>query len=292
MEPARTIWRGEAGFPPKLGAIPEAPEWLRLRGDLGGPARPRAAVVGARRCDDYGRDMARSIAAGLARAGVSVISGGALGIDGAAHEGALEAGGHTVAVLGGGVDVAFPAEHGPLFERILSAGGALVSEQEDGHPASRWTFPRRNRIVSGLSGAVVVVQAAEGSGALITARWARRQGVPVLAVPGESTNPLSRGPIELLRHGAQVAASASDVLAALGLVGQAELPLLERAAPELDGEAAAVYAALSRTPRHAGVVARAAGLDPGAALAALLALELEGLAEQRPGQRFLRMAPR
>jgi DNA processing protein len=277
MEPARTIWRGEAGFPPKLGAIPEPPEWLRLRGDLGGPTRPRAAVVGARRCDDYGRDMARSIAAG---------------VDGAAHEGALEAGGHTVAVLGGGVDVAFPAEHGPLFDRILSAGGALVSEQEDGHPATRWTFPRRNRIVSGLCGAVVVVQAAEESGALITARWARRQGVPVLAVPGESTNPLSRGPIELLRQGACVAASAADVLEVLGLVGQAELPLPERAAPELDGEAAAVYAALSRTPRHAGAVARAAGLEPGAALAALLALELEGLAEQRPGQRFLRMAPR
>ncbi len=292
MGSARTILRGEAGFPPRLAGIEEAPEKLRLRGDLGTPGRPRAAVVGARRCDDYGREMARLIAAGLARAGVSVISGGAQGVDGAAHEGALEAGGHTVAVLGGGVDVVFPPEHGPLFDRILSAGGALVSEQDDGFPAQKWTFPRRNRIVSGLSDAVVVVQAAEGSGALITADWARRQRVPLLAVPGEATNPLSRGPIDLLKTGARVAGSANDVLEALGLAGQAELSLPESAPPKLDGEAAAVYGALSRIPRHAGEVARAAGLEPGTALAALLALELDGLAEQRPGQRFLRAAPR
>lgn len=291
MGSARTILRGEAGYPPRLAAIEEPPGKLRLRGDLGAPLC-RVAVVGARRCDEYGREMARSIAAGLARAEVSVVSGGALGVDGAAHQGALDAGGHTVAVLGGGVDVVFPAEHGPLFDRILAAGGALVSEQEDGHPPERWTFPRRNRIVSGLCDAVVVVQAAEGSGALITADWARRQGVPLLAVPGEATNPLSQGPIGLLRHGARVAGSAADVLRALGLEGQAELPLPGRAAPELDGETAAVYAALSRTPRHAGQVAQAAGLEPGAALAALLALELEGLAEQRPGQRFLKAAHR
>lgn len=292
MESARTILRGEVGYPPRLAAIEEPPEWLRLRGDLGAPGRMRAAVVGSRRCDEYGRDMARAIAAGLARGGVSVVSGGARGVDGAAHQGALEAGGHTVAVLGGGVDVVFPPEHGPLFDRILAAGGALLSEQEDGRPPERWTFPRRNRIVSGLCDAVVVVQAAEGSGALITAECARRQGALLLAVPGEATNPLSQGPIKLLRDGARVAGSAGDVLAALGLEGQGELPLPERAAPELDGEAAAVYAALSRTPRHAGQVAQAAGLEPGAALAALLALELEGLAEQRPGQRFLKVAPR
>jgi DNA processing protein len=292
MGSARTIQRDEAGFPPRLAAIAEAPMRLRLRGDLGAPGRPRAAVVGSRQCDDYGREMARAIAAGLARAGVSVVSGGARGVDGAAHQGALEAGGHTVAVLGSGVDVAYPPENAALFDRILAAGGALVSEHDDGQPASRWAFPRRNRIVSGLSDAVVVVRAGEGSGALITAEWARRQGVPVLAVPGEATHPLSRGPIELLRQGARVAASAADVLAVLGLAGQAELPLPELPGPELDAEAAAVYAALSGTARHAEELARAAGLEPGAALAALLGLELDGLAEQRPGQRFLKIAPR
>jgi DNA processing protein len=116
--------------------------------------------------------------------------------------------------------------------------------------------------------------------------------VPVLAVPGDAGHPLSRGPIELLRTGARVAASAADVLAAMGLEGQGELDLPGQAAPELDGDAGAVYAALTRTARHAGEVARAAGVRPGAALAALLALELDGLAEQRPGQRFLRVAPR
>jgi DNA processing protein len=213
-------------------------------------------------------------------------------VDGAAHRGALEAGGHTAAVLGGGVDVVFPSEHGELFERILAGGGALLSEQGDGHPATRWTFPRRNRIVSGLSDAVVVVRAGERSGALVTAAWARRQGVPVLAVPGEATHPLSRGTIELLRTGARVAASAADVLEAMGLGAQAGLPLAGGAPPELDADAAAVYAALTRSARHAGEVARAAGLEPGAALAALLALELDGLAEQRAGQRFLRSTPR
>jgi len=290
MGSARTILRGEAGFPPRLAAIGDAPERLRLRGDLGAPGRPRAAVVGSRSCDDYGRALAREIAAGLARAGVSVVSGGARGVDGEAHRAALEAGGHTVAVLGTGVDVPYPPEHGELFDRILAAGGALLSEHEDGTQARPGHFPRRNRIVSGLCEAVVVVQAAAGSGALLTADWARRQRVTVLAVPGEVSNPLSAGPIALLRSGARVAAGADDVLAALGLQGQGELPLPGVAPPGLDAEAAAVYAALSRTPRHADDLARAAGLAAGKTLSALLTLEMEGLAEQRPGQRFLRRA--
>jgi len=289
MGSARTITRGEAVFPPRLAAIAEAPERLRVRGELGDPARPRVAVVGARHCDGYGREMARAVAGGLARAGVSVISGGAEGVDAEAHEAALAAGGHTVAVFGTGIDVVYPAAHRELFERIVAAGGALATELEDGARGERWTFPRRNRIVSGLSDAVVVVQAGAGSGALITADWARRQGVPVFAVPGDVGRDLSAGTLALLRGGALVAGGAEDVLAALGLAGQGLLDL-GRPARELDGAAAAVYAALSGTPRHADEVARAAGLAPGPALGALLQLELEGLAEQRPGQQFVRRA--
>jgi DNA processing protein len=283
MEAVRTIRPGDGEYPEALARIPERPDALRLRGSLA-PAR-RAAIVGARLTDEYGADLARSIASGLARAGVAVVSGGALGVDAAAHEAALDAGGHTVAVLGTGVDVAYPASHRALFERILAAGGALLSEQPDGAPALKRNFPRRNRIVSGLCEAVVVVRAGEGSGALITAAWARSQGVPVLAVPGDVRDPLSAGTTALLRGGARAAASAEDVLAALGLDAPPERQLT---LPTLGAAETALLSALVRRPRHADEVARAAGLAPGAALAGLLALEVQGLCEQRPGHYFLR----
>lgn len=284
MEAPRTIRPGDGLYPDALTRIAERPAELRLLGSLGRPAR-RVAIVGSRRTDEYGSDVARAMAAGLARAGVSIVSGGALGVDAAAHEGALEAGGHTVAVLGTGIDVCYPAEHRALFERILSAGGALLTEQPDGARGFKSSFPRRNRIVSGLSDAVVVVRAGEGSGALITAAWARSQGVPLFAVPGDVRDPLSAGPLALLRQGARLAAGPDDVLALLGIVAvrqrQIELPALAA------GESA-LLAALGRRPRHADEIARAAGLGPGAALAGLLALEIQGLCERRPGQYFLR----
>jgi DNA processing protein len=286
VDTPRTLLPGEPGCPPGLARAWPPPRRLRLRGDLGSPAR-RVAIVGSRATDDYGRDMARRLARGLARAGVSVVSGGALGVDAAAHEGALEAGGHTVAVLGCGVDVAYPASNRDLFARILEAGGALLSEQEDGYQAAPWDFPKRNRLVAALSDAVVVVRAGARSGALITADLARSLGVPLLAVPGDADQPLAAGPIALLRAGAAVAADASDVLQLLGLAPgqQAALPL-----PDLPPERARLLEALGTAPRHADELARAAGLATGAALAGLLGLELAGLAEQQPGLRFRRRA--
>jgi DNA processing protein len=286
VDAPRTLRPGEPGCPPGLARACPPPERLRLRGDLGAPPR-RVAIVGSRATDGYGRDVARRLARGLARAGVSVVSGGALGVDAAAHEGALEAGGHTVAVLGCGVDVAYPPSHRDLFARILEGGGALLSEQADGCQAAPWDFPRRNRLVAALSDAVVVVRAGSRSGALITAGQARAIGVPVLAVPGDVDQPLAAGPIALLRAGAAVAADAGDVLRLLGLAPgqQAALPL-----PELPPEGAALLRALGSAARHADELARAAGLAPGAALAALLGLELAGLAEQQPGLRFRRRA--
>jgi len=286
MDGACTIQRGESGWPPRLAAIPEPPERLRVRGVLGPAGERRVAIVGMRHPDGYGLDLAREIARDLARAGVCVVSGGAEGIDGAAHAAALDAGGRTVAVLGTGLDVVYPAGHRDLFARIVEAGGALVSEYEDGQRGERWTFPRRNRIVSGMSEAVLVVRAGERSGALITADWARRQGVPVFAVPGDVRLEGSAGPLALLRQGAKMAASARDLLQALGMAGQLDLPVTE--APAVDGDEAALLVALGRVPRHADEVARAAGLTPAAAMAALLVLELRGLCEQRPGHLFLR----
>jgi DNA processing protein len=283
---SRTIRRGEAGYPSRLARVPDAPPELRVRGELATPPA-RVAIVGARLADAYGLELARELARDLARAGVSVVSGGAQGIDAAAHEGALAAGGHTVAVFGCGLDVTYPAEHEQLFARIIESGGALVSEWEDAREAARWTFPRRNRIVAGMSDAVVVVRAGKKSGALLTAELARANGTPLFAVPGDVTNPLSAGPISLLRAGARMAASAADVLADLGLApGQLTLP--GEATPELAGAEKTMYAALHRAPRHADELARETGLGAGPALAALLELELSGLCEQRPGHYFLR----
>ncbi|HET7823679.1 MAG TPA: DNA-processing protein DprA [Anaeromyxobacter sp.] len=284
MAEPRTLRPGDGLYPAALARAADRPAELRLLGSLGAPAA-RVAIVGARDADEYGQDVAKALAAGLARAGVSIVSGGARGIDAAAHEGALAAGGHTVAVLGTGVDRAFPVEHRDLFDRIVSAGGALLSELPDGTRGWPGNFPRRNRIVSGMSDAVVVVRAGEGSGALITAEWARSQGVPLFAVPGDVRDDLSVGPIRLLRQGARVAASAEDVLAAIG-VGAPEARQL--ALPALGARESSLLAALGRRPRHADELARAAGLDAGTALAGLLSLEIEGLCEQRPGHYFLR----
>jgi DNA processing protein len=284
MMEARTLRPGDGQYPDALARIADRPAELRVAGSLGAPAA-RVAIVGSRQTDEYGLDVARSLASGLARAGVSIVSGGALGVDGAAHEGALEAGGHTVAVLGTGLDRLYPAGHRDLFERIVAAGGALLTEQPDGMRGWPGNFPRRNRIVSGMSDAVVVVRAARGSGALITADWARSQGIALLAVPGDVRDELSSGPLELLRRGARVAATAEDVLAAIGLGGAAPRQL---ALPALPARESALLAALGRRPRHADELARSAGLGAGAALAGLLSLEIEGLCEQRPGQYFLR----
>lgn len=281
-----TLRRAEPGYPAPLERLAEPPARLRLRGRL--PEAPRVAVVGARLSDEYGEAMAGAIAAGLARAGVSVVSGGAQGVDAAAHRGALEAGGHTVAVMGCGLGHAYPAGHRDLFERIVASGGALVSEYDDDFRPERWTFPERNRIVAALCRAVVVVRAGERSGALITAGWARRLGVPVLAVPGEVGHPLSAGPLSLLRSGARAAADAADVLREIGVAPAAAAP----PAAEPGGDAGVVLRALGRRGRHADEVAREAGLGAGATLAALLSLELQGLVEQRPGQRFRRREER
>jgi DNA processing protein len=250
--------------------------------------QPRVAIVGPRQPDEYGVDVARDLATGLARAKVTVVSGGAAGIDAAAHDAAVRAGGHTIAVFGTGLDVLFPASNRQLFSRILEAGGALLSAFDDAQPGARWTFPERNRLVSGMSLAVVVVQAGKGSGALITADHARGQGVPVMAVPGDVRNPLSAGPHELLRRGAKIAESADDILNAIGLAGQLSLLDDARSDDTLEGPEAVLYAALARLPRHADELARETHLPAGQALAALLTLEVRGLCEQRPGNYFAR----
>jgi len=190
---------------------------LRTRGRWPPPEGPRAAIVGSRRPSPYGEAVAEQLAADLAGAGVVVISGLALGIDAAAHRGALAAGGTTVAVMGTGVDLVYPAAHAALADEIITSGGALVSQFPDGTMPRRHHFPARNLTMAALSDVVVVVEAAQGSGALITAAAALELGRDVMAVPGSIFSPLSVGAHGLIRDGAGLVQNARDVLAALRL---------------------------------------------------------------------------
>ncbi len=181
-------------------------------------ADPAVAVVGTRRCTRYGVSLAESFGGVLSAVGWTVVSGLARGIDAAAHRGTLDAGGHAVAVLGSGVDIWYPAENRPLYQRIIDHGGALISEYPSGTPPDRWRFPARNRLIAAISSAVVVVEAGEKGGALITARLAAEIGRPVLVVPGDVDRPASAGCNRLIRDGAYPVLGSDDLIEELSLL--------------------------------------------------------------------------
>ena len=222
----RFLARSDPVFPPLLGAIHDPPPGLFLRGDADVEllSRPAVAIVGARACSAYGRQVARSLGRDLAAAGLIVVSGLARGIDAEAHRGALEASGSTVAVLGCGIDRDYPAAHRELARQV-AATGLVVSEYAPGVEPAPWRFPARNRIVAGLCAATVVVEARERSGALITADFALEEGREVFAVPGEITSALSAGSNGLLRLGATPLTSAEDVLESYGIAVPAAAPV-------------------------------------------------------------------
>jgi DNA processing protein len=271
MTEIRALPRHEPGYPALLAAIHDPPSLLWLRGAAEPEllSRPAVAVVGARACSSYGRAVARSLGREIAAAGVVVVSGMARGIDGEAHRGALDAGGATVAVLGCGIDRDYPAAHAELARRIAETG-LIVSEYEPGVEPAPWRFPARNRIISGLARAAVVIEARERSGALITVDFALEQGREVLAVPGEITSSLAAGANALLRLGAAPALGAQDVLEAIGMA--VERP---RAA-QPDGDRGRVLAALNDAPASADELARATGLPAAEVASLLVALELDG----------------
>lgn len=267
--------RGDAEYPELLAALSGAPERLWVQGTLL-PAAMAVAVVGSRRPTPYGRRMARRLAGGLARAGVVVVSGLARGIDAEAHQAALEAGGRTWAVLGSALDQIYPAENIPLAGRIVASGGAILSELPPGTGPRRAHFPARNRIVSGLSWAVVVVEGDVRSGSLITARWAADQGREVLAVPGPADSAMSAGPLELLRAGARPAAEAADILAAL--------PDWAKARGIPDGEKILELLGLQELSLDELVEETGWGLPR--VIAALAELEARGAVNAHPGQHY------
>ena len=289
---AQLLVLGASGYPPWLAVLDPPPPVLWAWGHAALLAKPAAAVVGARVASAAGQRFARELSADLARAEVVVVSGLARGIDGAAHEGALSASGGTVAVLGGGVDDVYPPEHAALHARIAREG-CLVSENAVGRRAKAQDFPRRNRIISGLSRAVVVVEAELRSGSLITARLAGEQGREVLAVPGSPLDPRARGCNDLLRQGAGVCESAEDVLRAMSGISAVEAPQGDLFAPRavdqqaLDHEVERlrerVFALLSPTPVSHDELVRASGGPAPAVFAALVELALAGRAELLPG---------
>jgi DNA processing protein len=262
-------------LPALLRAIHGPPKRLYLRG-AGDPqllSRPSVAVVGARACSPYGAQVARLLGRELAAAGVVVVSGLARGVDGEAHRGALETDGHTVAVLGCGIDRDYPAAHAGLA-RAIAERSLLVSEYEPGVEPATFRFPARNRIVAGLCAATVVVEARERSGALITADFALEEGREVFAVPGEITSSLSAGTNALLRLGATPLTSADDVLEALGI----DPP--EPVRPEVGKVASSL---LERLPASVDELVRASALTAGEVAAALAELEIAQLVAEGEG---------
>ncbi len=274
----RVLRRLDAGFPALLAQLHDPPRRRHVRGEAsGGRDRPAVAVVGARSCSAYGAHVARTLSRDLAAAGVVVVSGLARGVDAEAHRGALDAGGTTVAVLGCGIDRDYPARHAELARRIVAGGGLVLSEYEPGVEPAPWRFPARNRVIAGLALATVVVEARERSGALITADFALELGREVFAVPGEITAALSAGTNRLIRQGAAPLLGSEDVLTALGL--EVAPPSLV----EVTDAAARVLALLADAPRGQDELVRASGLAASAIAAALVELELAGLAAEAEG---------
>jgi DNA processing protein len=288
----------EPGYPRWLAATEDAPPILYMKGNPSLLTRSMVAMVGARNASINGRNLARRIAADLGRAGMVVASGLARGIDTAAHEGALATG--TVAVLAGGVDVVYPPENLRLYDEIAAAG-AVLSEMPPGTQPQASHFPRRNRIVSGLSLGVVVIEASLRSGSLITARLAADQGREVFAVPGSPLDPRAHGPNDLIRNGAVLTESAEDVLRVLSDL--LRRPLSEGKRVDFQGAAACepdeteltaarrtILSALGPTPVTVDSLIRECQLSPPVVSMVLLELELAGRLERHPGHKVSLLA--
>nr|WP_312232157.1 DNA-processing protein DprA [Pseudomonas sp.] len=265
----------EPGYPALLAELADAPPLLFVAGDPTLLERPQLAMVGSRRASRPGLDTAHSFARSLARGGFVVTSGLALGIDGAAHQGALDADGHTVAVLGTGLQCLYPARHKRLAQNIVERGGALVSELPLDSPPQACNFPRRNRIISGLSLGVLVVEASPSSGSLITARLAAEQGREVYAIPGSIHHPGAKGCHQLIRDGATLVESIEHILEALR--GWQQVHLAEQASAPQPGATHPLLALLYAAPHSSEALAHAAGWPLPEVLAALTELELDGL---------------
>ena len=289
------LWLGHRDYPRLLSELPDPPPVLFVEGDVESLSWPMVAIVGSRNASATGREIAHDFARQLGRSGVGIVSGLALGIDGCAHRGALRSCAPTVAVCARGLDSTYPRAHEGLA-RAVSASGAVVSEFPVGTPPLRPHFPRRNRIISGLSRGVLVVEASLRSGALITARQALDQGREVFAVPGSIRNPVARGCHQLIRNGAKVVEGVEDVLEelaeSLGMhVASPEVHGGESAAAaRLDQDSLRILESLGYEATSIDVLVARAGLTADALSSILLSLELDGYVRSTPDGSYERIA--
>ncbi len=281
-EGAAVVAFSEPGYPERLKNIADPPPYLYLKGKCDIFERPALAIVGSRRPTDYGLRMTSRLAGELAAAGVLIVSGLAYGIDGAAHQAALEAGGITAAVFGCGLDYIYPPGHRTLASRIMETG-CLISEFPKGTRPERFNFPVRNRVVAGLSDGVLVIEAGQKSGALVTASIALDQGRDVMAIPGSIDSELSLGPNGLIKQGAVAVTSVDDIFANFGW-HRSEAPREQvRDTTKLSKDEQLVYGLLTVQPIHLDEIGRRTLLGPGKTAEALLNLELKGFIMRKPG---------
>jgi DNA processing protein len=277
-------------YPANLKDFIDAPPLLYVRGAIDEKDKQAVAIVGSRNATPYGKNAASGMARQLAASGITVVSGMARGIDSAAHQGALDGAGRTIAVLGCGVDIVYPAENKKLRDAIFE-NGAVISEYPIGEKPLQAHFPNRNRIITGLSLGVVAVEAREDSGVFSTVRWAAEQGREVFAVPGPITSAASAGPNQLIKQGAKMVLNVNDILEELHLAkGTAVKPRQTQAGVKLDAEEEPVFARITDDPRHVDSLADGLNISPSEALRILFSLEMKGLVKQMPGKMYVRNA--
>lgn len=288
---ARVLTRWDDGYPPNITEIYDPPALLFVRGEIVPEDSRAVGIVGTRTPTRYGLEMTESLTRDLVRAGVTVISGVARGIDTACHKAALKEGGRTIGVLGCGIDVTYPRENKGLIEEI-SSSGAVISEFRPGTAPLATNFYRRNRIISGLSRGALVVEADMKSGSLITTKHAIDQNRDVFAVPGNIMSRFSRGPHHLIKQGAKLVETVNDILEGLFEPIHVEPPAPAAATPELSEVARRALEAVDPDPAPIDVIGQALGMDAGTLSGALLELELSGLVTQHPGKMFARVVRR
>ncbi|MDD5458057.1 MAG: DNA-processing protein DprA [Phycisphaerae bacterium] len=293
----------DSRYPALLKAIYDPPPVLYIKGTLSKDDNLCAAIVGSRQCSIYGREQASMFAHLLAAGGFTICSGMARGIDSAAHQGAISAGGRTLAVMGCGLANIFPAENKKLFE-LIANNGACISELPLRTEPRPENFPPRNRIIAGLSLATIVIEANLRSGALITAQQALENNRDVMAVPGRIDSPLNKGSHLLLKQGARLIESVEDIMDALGYIGdqiggiisdsaektaeRVEMPLFDVNKLKLSSEEKVIYDCLSKNPKHKDVIISESDLSPGSINAGLISLRLKGLIKELPGSAYIK----
>lgn len=288
QEDIRCITALDAEYPEKLRQYEDMPGCLYVKGALPSGEKPAAAVVGARMCSAYGRIQAFRYARVLSEAGVQIISGLAWGIDSEGHKGALEGGTSTFAVLGNGVDICYPAGNRGLYQRILRQGGGICSEYPPGVRPRKYSFPARNRIISGLADLVLVIEAKEKSGSLITAQWALEQGKAVFALPGPVNEELSMGCHRLIYDGAGIAFSPEILLEELGINCKKKIKSKQKNELGLASDLKLVYSCLDLRPKSRDQLSREAGFSPEKTGSILVELSILGLVREIGRHHYVR----